>query len=214
MLSWDGEREVIVYSSLPHRRTAPRLMPATPAPDPDATKLELYKRALELAKSTFQLAEGSIKTVEDKGRNNITVAPAILGFVAIVLRPDSVAAGFKLVAGWQLLALACFSLTVVAVIVVYQQYLRITQPAQADQVDPEWIVSLPETVVTELDSVASELGVYQVYIKQSQTATKLKSLALKRQTSAMLWVVGLVGLYLLFGALHLGVTAATAPARP
>jgi hypothetical protein len=172
--------------------------------DEDKTQLELYKRALELAKSTFGLAEGAIKTIEEKGRNNITLATTMLGFVILVLRPDTVVAKFGLgLFYFQLLSLAMFVFSVLNVIFIYNNYIVIIRPVSADQIDPQWIVDLPDSVGKEVESVASELGIYKRYIEQSQEAMKVKSRALKSQTNRMVALVVFVVLYLVCGGVHL-----------
>ncbi len=167
-------------------------------------KVDLYKRALDLGKVTLQQAENAIKTVEEKGRNNSTAAPTIVGFAALILRPDIVLVGFKSGLSFQTAALFCFAVAVLSVILNYIFFLTIVRPAQADLVDPEWIATLPESVKTELESVASELGVTKIYVEQSQTALKQKSTALEWQTRAMLLTVTMILLYLVFGAIYLG----------
>lgn len=169
----------------------------------EKTKVDLYKRALDLGKTTLQQAESAIKTVEEKGRNNSTAAPTIVGFAALILRPDVVLVGFKFGVSFQETALMCFGLAVLSVILNYFFYFTIVRPAQADLVDPEWIATLPESVTTELESVASELGVAKIYVEQSQTALKQKSTALEQQTRMMLVTVTMILLYLVFGAIHL-----------
>jgi hypothetical protein len=169
----------------------------------EKTKVDLYKRALDLGKVTLQQAESAIKTVEEKGRNNSTAAPTIVGFAALILRPDVVLVGFKFGLSFQVAALFCFALAVLSVLFNSYFFLTIVRPAQADLVDAEWIVALPESVKTELDSVASELGVTKIYIEQSQAALKQKSTALEWQTRTMLLTVAMILLYLVFGAIHL-----------
>jgi hypothetical protein len=166
-------------------------------------KVDLYKRALDLGKATLQQAESAIRTVEEKGRNNSTAAPTIVGFAALILRPDVVLVGFKFGLSFQETALLCFGLAVLSVILNYIFFLTIVRPAQADLVDAEWIATLPKSVTTELESVASELGVAKIYIEQSQSALKQKSRALEQQTRMMLLTVVMILLYLVFGAIHL-----------
>ncbi len=177
----------------------------------ETTKLELYLRALDFAKVSFALVESSIKTVEDKGRNNITLAPTILGFVILILRPDLVAAQFSWALNWQLMAMLAFAEAVLCVIWSFREYLTIIRPTQANQIDPNWIVSLPESVSSSLESVASELDVYKVYLEQGQAAMRLKSQALKNQTLAMFAMTIFIGLYFVFSLLHLGLNPVVAP---
>jgi hypothetical protein len=169
----------------------------------EKTKVDLYKRALDLAKATLQQAENAIKTVEEKGRNNSTAAPTIVGFAALILRPDVVLTGFKFGLSFQETALLCFGVAVLSVILNYIFFLTIVRPAQADLVDAEWIATLPKSVTTELESVASELGVAKIYVEQSQAALKQKSTALEQQTRMMLLTVVMILLYLVFGTIHL-----------
>jgi hypothetical protein len=169
----------------------------------EKTKVDLYKRALDLAKATLQQAENAIKTVEEKGRNNSTAAPTIVGFAALILRPDVVLTGFKFGLSFQETALLCFGVAVLSVIFNYIFFLTIVRPAQADLVDAEWIATLPKSVTTELESVASELGVAKIYVEQSHAALKQKSTALEQQTRMMLLTVVMILLYLVFGTIHL-----------
>lgn len=169
----------------------------------EKTQLELYKRALELAKNTFGLAETSVKIIEEKGRNNITLTPTVLGFVVVVLRPDSVGAKFNWINTWQVFALLTFAGAVTCVIWAYIEFLTIVRPTQAYQIDPNWIIELPEKVSSEVGFVASELGIFQVYIQQSQDAIKKKSKALDKQTTAMVSMIVFVVLYLGFSVVYL-----------
>jgi uncharacterized membrane protein (DUF373 family) len=169
----------------------------------EKTQLELYKRALELAKSTFQLAESIIKTIEEKGRNNITLTPTVLGFMVVILRPDSVATKFNWTNAFQILALFAFALAVICVIWSYVEFQTIVRPIQARQVDSDWIVELPKRAKLEVDSVVSELYVFKVYIDESQNAIKQKGRALNRQTIAMIAMIIFVAAYLIFSVLHL-----------
>ncbi len=166
-------------------------------------KVDLYKRALDLSKTTLQQAESAIKTVEEKGRNNSTAAPTIVGFAALIMRPDVVLVGFKFGISFQEAALLSFGLAVLGVILNYFFFLTIIRPAQADLVDAEWITTLPESVTTELESVASELGVAKIYVEQSQAALRQKSTALEQQTRMMLLTVIMILLYLVFGTIYL-----------
>ena len=175
----------------------------------EKTKVDLYKRALDLGKATLQQAESAIKTVEEKGRNNSTAAPTIVGFAALILRPDVVLVGFKFGLSFQIAALFCFAVAVLSVILNYIFFLTIVRPAQADLVDAEWIATLPKSVTTELESVASELGVAKIYVEQSQAALKQKSTALEQQTRMMLLTVVMILLYLIFGTIHLSNLANT-----
>jgi hypothetical protein len=62
-----------------------------PPQPPTPLDKDTLKGLFDLQKDTYALLESSIKTLEDKGRNNVVAATGAVGFALLILKPDAIA---------------------------------------------------------------------------------------------------------------------------
>jgi hypothetical protein len=185
--------------------------------NPKPLDKETLKGLLDLQRETYTLLEGVIKTLEDKGRNNVVAATGAVGFALLILKPDAIASsvflGFGTLVSSAATVLAIGSLAgLIAAAWIVVQIIRRNALVQGltnkITVQSRWLY---EELPLELDSYEQLLrtgaSVYYEYGAVVEAILERKSQEVKAQFVGLNRLIVYTFAYLGLGALVLALRA-------
>jgi hypothetical protein len=192
--------------------------PADLPPDPKPLDRDTLKGLYDLQRDTYNLLENTVKTLEDKGRNNVVAATGAVGFALLILKPDAIAQsaflGFTTLASSLAAVLALGSLAALVtaawlVVQIIRRNAHVQGLTNKVIVQSRWLYEgLPLELENNEQFLRTAASVYFQYGELVETIMERKSAEVKAQFVGLNRLIVLIFAYLGLGALVLAIRAA------